>query len=113
VLKWTAHISDTISLSKPKHRQIQPLAANKGVDLNAVERAWEPKAPPVLLKGLAALVINQTAIWGALDDAIGEGARSKCSASKISQTATWPAVSYGQGTQKPNQTKPAIPANSF
>ena len=41
---------DTTALSRPKHRQAQPLAANSHVELDLVTRAWEQKVPPCLLK---------------------------------------------------------------
>jgi hypothetical protein len=56
-LEWKAHVVDIVSLSKPKHRQVQPLAASPYLcgprDPAVVERAWEQKLPPCLLKGLA------------------------------------------------------------
>ena len=38
-LELKAHVDDIVSLSKPKHRQVQPLAANPYVDPGVVERA--------------------------------------------------------------------------
>ena len=64
-----------LSLSKPKHRQEQPLAASPHVDPAVVERAWEQKVPPCLLKGLAGLSMQSEALWRNLDTAVGEGAR--------------------------------------
>ena len=37
-LEWKAHVADIVSLSKPKHRQVQPLAANPHVDPAVVEQ---------------------------------------------------------------------------
>jgi hypothetical protein len=48
-LEWKAHVDDIVSLSKPKHRQVQPLAANPYIDPGVVKRAWEQKVPPCLL----------------------------------------------------------------
>jgi hypothetical protein len=45
------------------------------VDPAVVERAWEQKVPPCLLKGLAGLSMQSAALWRALDTAVGEGAR--------------------------------------
>jgi hypothetical protein len=50
-LEWKAHVDDIVPLSKPKHRQVQPLAASPYVDPAVVERVWEQKVPPCLLKG--------------------------------------------------------------
>jgi hypothetical protein len=50
-LEWKAHhVVDIVivSLSKRKHRQVQPLAASPYVDPAVVERAWEQKVPPCL-----------------------------------------------------------------
>ena len=74
-LEWKAHVVDIVSLSKPKHRQVQPLAASPYVDPAVVERAWEQKVPPCLLKGLAGLSMQSEALWRNLDTAVGEGAR--------------------------------------
>jgi hypothetical protein len=76
-LKWKAHVDDIVSLSKPKRRQVQPLAASTYmyVDPAVVERAWEQKVPPCLLKGLAGLSMQSAALWRTLDTAVGEGAR--------------------------------------
>jgi hypothetical protein len=42
-LTWSEHVQDIITLNKPKHRQVQPLAANPHVELDVVTRAWEQK----------------------------------------------------------------------
>jgi hypothetical protein len=61
-LEWKAHVDDNVSLSKPKHRQVQPLAASPCVDPGVVERAWEQKVLPCLLKGLAGLSMRNHVI---------------------------------------------------
>jgi hypothetical protein len=45
------------------------------VDPAVVERAWEQKVPPCLLKGLAGLSMQSAALWRTLGTAVGEGAR--------------------------------------
>jgi hypothetical protein len=74
-LTWSEHVQDIITLSKPKHRQVQPLAANPHVELDVVTRAREQKVPPCLLKGMAALQVPNASAWEDLDAANGGGAR--------------------------------------
>jgi hypothetical protein len=53
---------------------VQPPAASPYVDPAVVERAWEQKMPPCLLKGLAGISMQSAALWRTLDTAVGEGA---------------------------------------
>jgi hypothetical protein len=92
---WKAHVDDIVSLSKPKHRQVQPLAASPYVDPAVVERAWEQKVPPCLLKGLAGLSMQSAALWRTLDTRhSGGGGRApdrplECMLSPAKRRAGW------------------------
>jgi hypothetical protein len=56
---------------------VQPLAANTHVELDVVNRAWEQKVPPCLLKGMAALYIQNASAWESLDRAICIGGEAR------------------------------------